>query len=63
MTNQSNQQGLGCVSGNDDAAIHATTQEARAGSKAKVAAMIGPAVAAIAVALKDRQDALRIEGD
>lgn len=63
VTNQSNQEGLGGVAGNDDGAIHATTQKARTRRNAQVAAMIEAAVAAIAVVLEDGLDALRIKRD
>lgn len=63
VANQFQQQGLGGVSGNDDAAVHATAQQAGAGSEAEVAAMIRAAVAAIAMVLEDRLNALRVEGD
>ena len=63
MANQFKQQGLGCVAGNDDRAVHTTAQKAGARGEAEVAAMIGAAVAAIAMAFKDGLDALRVEGD
>ncbi len=63
VADQANQQGLGCVSGDDDGTVHAAMQETGAGSEAEVAAMIEAAVAAIAVTLKDGLNALRVEGD
>jgi len=61
MTDQSNEQGLGCVSWNDDASIHATTQKSGARSDAEVATMIEAAVAAVAVGLEDGLNALGVE--